>query len=219
MHCILGLNFFLFQPNNPLIYFVVLIAKFAHAKSFPLPSIFQYPLSPEQYRVLISLMFCPYSLIKLFNSQAPQMMTYSCCCTSWRHFRWLICKPLPGTDVADLRTSLSPSKMGHLFAHDIAILTTNLFMVSTLWNLAYNTICIAFNEIWIGFLGEVLSYYLSRLLALDNIPVVILSQVNSSSVQWKGQNISKAEWEEGQIVALIQWKDGLESQRFDLFGQ
>ena len=61
--------------------------------------------------------------------------------------------------------------------------------------------------------GEVLSYYLSRLLGLDNIPVVVLSRVNSSAPQWQGQNLTRAEWEEGQMVALIEWQEGLESQR------
>ncbi|XP_029638792.1 four-jointed box protein 1 [Octopus sinensis] len=62
-------------------------------------------------------------------------------------------------------------------------------------------------------LGEVLSFYLSRLLGLDNVPIVSLSKVNHSSVQWKGINFSKLQWTEGNLVALIQWIPGISTVR------
>eukprot|EP00106_Octopus_bimaculoides_P004173 XP_014771615.1 PREDICTED: uncharacterized protein LOC106870138 [Octopus bimaculoides] len=63
------------------------------------------------------------------------------------------------------------------------------------------------------FAGEVLSFYLSRLLGLDNVPIVSLSKVNHSSVQWKGINFSKLQWTEGNLVALIQWIPGISTVR------
>ncbi|KAK2186334.1 hypothetical protein NP493_205g01016 [Ridgeia piscesae] len=53
--------------------------------------------------------------------------------------------------------------------------------------------------------GEILSFYLSRMLGLDSVPVVMLSQVNSTSPQWRGHNLTKTEWQQGTIIALIQW--------------
>ncbi|XP_064635848.1 uncharacterized protein LOC135493028 [Lineus longissimus] len=54
--------------------------------------------------------------------------------------------------------------------------------------------------------GEVLSFYLARFLGLNNVPIVVMSQVNTSNqAQWQGHDIEKARWEEGRYVALIQW--------------
>ncbi|CAE1269915.1 FJX1 [Acanthosepion pharaonis] len=61
--------------------------------------------------------------------------------------------------------------------------------------------------------GEVLSFYLSRLLGLDNIPVVSLSQVNHSLLQWKGIDFNRLKWKEGNLVALIQWIPGISTVR------
>ena len=68
------------------------------------------------------------------------------------------------------------------------------------------------------FAGEILTFHLARLLGLDNIPVVALTQVNSSTLQWQGRadDIAKASWQEGKLAALIQWVDGLDSERFVL---
>lgn len=55
------------------------------------------------------------------------------------------------------------------------------------------------------FTGEILSFYLSRMLGLDSVPVVMLSEVNSTSAQWRGHNLTKTEWKQGTIIALIQW--------------
>ena len=62
----------------------------------------------------------------------------------------------------------------------------------------------------ISFVGEVLSFYLSRLIGLDNVPVVVLATTNSSSPQWKATDFSKFEWENNVSVALIQWINGIE---------
>lgn len=58
--------------------------------------------------------------------------------------------------------------------------------------------------------GEVLSFYLSRLIGLDNVPVVVLATTNSSSPQWKATDFSKFEWENNVTIALIQWINGIE---------
>ncbi len=63
------------------------------------------------------------------------------------------------------------------------------------------------------FAGEVLSFYLSRLLGLDAVPAVALARVGGAAAQWRGVNVSRAGWEEGRWVALIQWIDGLDTDR------
>ncbi len=46
--------------------------------------------------------------------------------------------------------------------------------------------------------GEV--FYLSRMLGIDAVPSVALLQVNSSSPQWAGQNLTEAEqWKQGKL--------------------
>lgn len=61
--------------------------------------------------------------------------------------------------------------------------------------------------------GELLSFYLSRMLGFDNIPIVVLSEVNTTSPQWRGQELQRAGWEEGKLVALIEWIEGLHEER------
>lgn len=61
-------------------------------------------------------------------------------------------------------------------------------------------------------LGELLSYYLSRLLEMDNIPAVVLSRLNSTS-HWQAVKINSLDWEEGKFVALIQWIPDMDSMR------
>ncbi|XP_077994848.1 four-jointed box protein 1-like [Glandiceps talaboti] len=60
--------------------------------------------------------------------------------------------------------------------------------------------------------GEIYSFYLARLLKIWHVPAVVLSMVNSTSHQWMKQKkgIEAADWEEGTIVALIQWITNLE---------
>ncbi|XP_053402934.1 four-jointed box protein 1-like [Mercenaria mercenaria] len=53
--------------------------------------------------------------------------------------------------------------------------------------------------------GEVLTFYLSRLLNMNNVPLVFLVKTNATSVFWKQVNISSLSWEEDQIVTLIEW--------------
>ena len=60
-----------------------------------------------------------------------------------------------------------------------------------------------------------MSFYLSRMLGLDNVPLVMLSRVNSSAPFWREVegDIQKAEWDEGTLVALISWIDELSNFR------
>ncbi|XP_060065052.1 extracellular serine/threonine protein kinase four-jointed-like [Ylistrum balloti] len=62
-------------------------------------------------------------------------------------------------------------------------------------------------------LGEVLSFYLSRLLGLDSVPAVVLSITNQTSPRWLTTNYSKVDWKDGKVVALIQWIPNMESSR------
>ncbi|OWF43236.1 four-jointed box protein 1-like [Mizuhopecten yessoensis] len=62
-------------------------------------------------------------------------------------------------------------------------------------------------------LGEVLSFYLSRLLGLDNVPAVVLSVTNHTSPRWLATNYSRVDWKDGKVVALIQWIPNMESSR------
>ena len=57
-----------------------------------------------------------------------------------------------------------------------------------------------------------MSLYLSRMLGLDNVPAVALVEANSTDPKWRAVNITRAEWEEGTMVAFIQWIDGLDDK-------
>lgn len=62
-------------------------------------------------------------------------------------------------------------------------------------------------------LGEVMSFYLSRLLGLTNVPTVAL--VSTSDHIWRdvwNESLSK-EWESNTSVALIEWIDDLQRDR------
>ena len=56
-------------------------------------------------------------------------------------------------------------------------------------------------------LGEVMSFYLARLLGLNNVPAVVLSQVDPNHPVWRDAmvDIEAANWRLGSVVALIQW--------------
>lgn len=68
--------------------------------------------------------------------------------------------------------------------------------------------------------GEVLSFYLARLLGINNVPAVILSRVDSESHQWNSVHrqlssnesnmLADTQWEQNTTVALIQWIDDLQ---------
>lgn len=64
--------------------------------------------------------------------------------------------------------------------------------------------------------GEVMSFYLSRLLGIRSVPPVTLSSIDAGR-QWKepmvNNALKKAGWERNATVALIQWIDGLERDR------
>ncbi|XP_076328830.1 uncharacterized protein LOC143235012 [Tachypleus tridentatus] len=64
--------------------------------------------------------------------------------------------------------------------------------------------------------GELLSFYLSRLLGIHNVPAVTLSAPDVGQ-QWKNLNVSKillrSGWTLNSTIALIQWIDYLERER------
>lgn len=62
-------------------------------------------------------------------------------------------------------------------------------------------------------LGEVMSYYLSRLLGMDSVPAVFLAITNQTSRHWNNVDISSVEWQDGKVVALIQWTPHMETTR------
>jgi len=53
--------------------------------------------------------------------------------------------------------------------------------------------------------GEVMAFYLARLLGITNTPAVILSEVSSN--QWS--SVQEQQWPENSIVALIEWLPNL----------
>ncbi|XP_053398333.1 uncharacterized protein LOC123552572 [Mercenaria mercenaria] len=53
--------------------------------------------------------------------------------------------------------------------------------------------------------GEVLTFYLSRLLRTNNVPIVIHVRTNATSNFWRHVNYSTLSWEENQLVSLIEW--------------
>ncbi|XP_061166823.1 four-jointed box protein 1-like [Saccostrea echinata] len=67
-----------------------------------------------------------------------------------------------------------------------------------------NIVCARYRDSHVRFiLGEVLSFYLSRLLGMDNVPAVVLSTTVAG--QWSKRNLDRLNWKENQLVALIQW--------------
>ena len=54
-------------------------------------------------------------------------------------------------------------------------------------------------------IAEALAFYLSRILGMDNVPEVVLSNINTSSDQWERDDILKMEWQEDHAVALMKW--------------
>ena len=59
-------------------------------------------------------------------------------------------------------------------------------------------------------IGEVMSFHLSRLLGLDNVPSVTLISVNSSSEQFRKVILTQVHWQEEKVVAFIQWIENLD---------
>ncbi|XP_077979465.1 four-jointed box protein 1-like [Glandiceps talaboti] len=59
--------------------------------------------------------------------------------------------------------------------------------------------------------GEVLSFYVSRLLGLDNVPLVVLSQLDETQPSWQNPDIQNAikrkGWEKDGLVSLMEWID------------
>ncbi|XP_055946623.1 four-jointed box protein 1-like [Argiope bruennichi] len=65
--------------------------------------------------------------------------------------------------------------------------------------------------------GEVLSFYLARLLGITNVPAVALSAVKDFRGQWNRQNVKQnlmaSKWDNNSTVALIQWIENLERDK------
>ncbi|GAB6021411.1 Four-jointed box protein 1 [Chamberlinius hualienensis] len=64
-------------------------------------------------------------------------------------------------------------------------------------------------------LGEVLSYYLARLLNITHVPVLILSKVDRTNAQWSYLSggvtaFNAAGWQTNSTIALIRWVQDLE---------
>ena len=66
-------------------------------------------------------------------------------------------------------------------------------------------------KVFITISGEVLSFYLSRFLGLDNIPPVALALVDSNASQWQDVKlkISEAGWSQNHIINQIMWIDSI----------
>lgn len=60
-------------------------------------------------------------------------------------------------------------------------------------------------------LGEALSFYLSRLLGLDNVPAVVLS--STSAGRWSKHNLETLDWQQDKLVALIQWIPNMDTYK------
>eukprot|EP00062_Callorhinchus_milii_P019061 gi/632973194/ref/XP_007903033.1/ PREDICTED: four-jointed box protein 1 [Callorhinchus milii] len=60
-------------------------------------------------------------------------------------------------------------------------------------------------------LGETLSFYLSRLLGIRNVPAMALSLVDTNAEQWARvrQEVEGSQWAERTIVSLTQWVNNL----------
>ncbi|XP_067849737.1 four-jointed box protein 1 [Heptranchias perlo] len=60
-------------------------------------------------------------------------------------------------------------------------------------------------------LGETLSFYLSRLLGIRNVPALALSRVNTNAEQWLRvrQDVQGSQWADKTIVSLTEWISNL----------
>ncbi|XP_072447941.1 four-jointed box protein 1 [Chiloscyllium punctatum] len=60
-------------------------------------------------------------------------------------------------------------------------------------------------------LGETLSFYLSRLLGIRNVPALALSRVNTNTEQWLGvrRDVQDSQWADKPIVSLSEWISNL----------
>lgn len=59
--------------------------------------------------------------------------------------------------------------------------------------------------------GEIYSYYLSKLLGINNVPPSVLHLADSNQDQWRmvGEEVANARWSEEKPVILSKWIDGL----------
>ena len=65
------------------------------------------------------------------------------------------------------------------------------------------------------FPGDIISYHISLLLGMDNLPVVTLVRYNATSPQWQAvvPALSEANWTDGQIVPCCKWIDKVDHDR------
>lgn len=51
--------------------------------------------------------------------------------------------------------------------------------------------------------AEVLAFYLSRMLQLDNVPEVVLASTNKTSGYWNEVDFNIVSWKENQIISMM----------------
>ena len=66
-----------------------------------------------------------------------------------------------------------------------------------------------------------MTFHLSRLLGLDNVPLMQAVVVNLTDTRWRdvAEAIVEAGWNNGDIVTLSQWIHDLAQTRLQVFGQ
>lgn len=63
--------------------------------------------------------------------------------------------------------------------------------------------CVRYSQKQLQIYAEVLAFYLSRMLNMDNVPEVLLASSNSSSPRWKEVNVTRFRWGDNVILSLI----------------
>ena len=60
--------------------------------------------------------------------------------------------------------------------------------------------------------GDIISFYFSQLLGIDNLPFAALMEVERNSEQWETvkENLTKASWKDGKIIVVSRWISDLE---------
>ncbi|XP_011662184.2 four-jointed box protein 1 [Strongylocentrotus purpuratus] len=60
--------------------------------------------------------------------------------------------------------------------------------------------------------GEILSFHLSRLIGIENLPLGVLMRIEPDIEQWEAvkENITSAGWEQGRIIVATKWIPDLE---------
>ena len=60
--------------------------------------------------------------------------------------------------------------------------------------------------------GDIMTFHLSRLLGMDNVPFLGVVVVNSTDRKWAAvaESITDAGWVDGEFVTLAQWMENLD---------